>query len=104
MIGKIFGVLGALLFVGAAVIGALYVFDAPVGGTVSSKAQCESQGIVGIETDFFGISANADVGVLKCAALQVGNYVKYHVRSEHTIIYSEKGGVCLFDSDPDGEC
>lgn len=104
MIGKIFAVVGALIFVFAAVIGALYVFDAPVGGTVSSKDKCTTEGLVGIETDFFGVTANADVGIGKCAALQVGNYVKYHLRSEHTIIYSEKGGICLFDSDPDGEC
>lgn len=102
MIGKIFAVIGTLIFLGAAVIGGMFVFDAPVGGTVSSKDQCPTEGLVGISTDFFGLKANADVGVAKCAALQVGNYVKYHLRTGHTIIYSEKGGTCLYDSE--GEC
>ncbi|MGB1698202.1 MAG: hypothetical protein ACPHK8_07360 [Thermoplasmatota archaeon] len=97
MIGKIFAILGSLIFVGAAVIGGLFIFDAPVGGTVEDK-DCINN-LVDVKTDFFGLTSSAEVGAAQCASIQAGNYVKYYLRSERTSIFESKGGACIYDTE-----
>lgn len=99
MIGKIFAILGGLIFVAAAVIGGLFIFDAPVGGTIAHKKDCASEGLVAVETDFFGLKADVDVGIARCTSIQVGNYVEYHLRSGETSIYESKGGACIYNTE-----
>ena len=89
------GRLGALGLVAIAAGGA-YIADYGLEGTVVEK-RCPS---LTVETKLLGIRhTKDDVPLLQCGAIQVGNFVVYHIRSGRTLVYQSEGGRCLFDSD-----
>lgn len=109
------GVLGITLKVLLAVVvlvvlavGIAYAADAPVEATVTAK-QCGSgfaffgsaQGprTITVKTRIGGVAYTLhDVPDAQCQAVQVQNFVRYHVRSHRTILYQTQGGACIYDS------
>lgn len=97
---KIITIVAGVLIVGLALIGALYAFDVGVGATITDK-QCLQAGgsTVDVKSDFFGAGATLEVPFQQCGAIQKGNYVKFHIRSERSEIYESKGGACIYDTE-----
>jgi len=91
-------IVGIVLGVVILAVGVAYAADAPLDATIKQKNCTASQPTVTIVTDLFGITHALKMTHDKCSAIQNGNYVRYHLRSEHTQIYSTKGGACVFDS------
>ncbi len=87
-------VLGVLILA----IGVAYAADAPMDATIKEKKCTASQPTVTVVTDLFGITKSLKMTHDKCSAIQQDNFVRYHLRSGHTQIYSTKGGACVFDS------
>jgi len=85
------------------VAGVAYAADYGVGGTVEKKSRDPRTGeyVVHLGLDL-GPTFKQALGPDQWNCLREGNYVKYHVRSGHTIIYSEKGGRVLYDSEVPG--
>lgn len=79
-------------------IGVAYAADAPMDATIKEKNCAASQPTVTVVTDLFGITKSLKMTYDKCGAIQEDNFVRYHLRSGHTQIYSTKGGACVFDS------
>lgn len=79
-------------------VGVAYAADAPLDASIQEKNCAASQPTVGIVTDLFRITHTLKMTHDKCSAIQEGNFVRYHLRSGHTQIYSTKGGACVFDS------
>jgi hypothetical protein len=99
------GLLGALAAIAIlVVVGALgavawaystdYVLEADVKG---KRCGLDSLNVVSIHTRTFGIDHDV-VGVPQdeCTFIQVGDEVRYHIRSKHTTIYRD--GECVYDS------
>lgn len=107
----IIGVVGLVGALGATG-GILYATDFALEATIIDK-DCGGSGgsgplrvleapEVSVETKLFGISHTIqDIPIEQCSTVQVGNFVKYHVRSERTIIYENEGGKCIYDSHPE---
>jgi hypothetical protein len=100
------GLAQTILFVALGLVGLVaiaggiaYAADAPVDATITDKSCAGTSSTVTVVTDMFGIEHTLEMAPDKCAAIQKGNFVRYHLRSQHTIIYASKGGACLFDSE-----
>ena len=89
----------ALVAVGgtAAVGGYLYATDYALKADVTGT-DCTLENIVSVRTRTFGIDHDVrGVPEDQCNLLHPGDYVEYHVRTKHTILYRD-GAVC-YDSD-----
>ena len=91
-------IVGIVLGVVVLAVGVAYAADAPMDATIESKNCVSTEPTVSIVTDLFGIQHTLEMTHDKCSAIQPGNFVRYHLRSGHTQIFSTKGGICVFDS------
>ena len=98
LLHKILLGLGCLVGALVVVAGVAYAADAPLDATITEKNCAASTATVSIVTDLLGIRHTLDMAHDQCGAIQEGNFVRYHVRSGHTIIYASEGGSCMFDS------
>lgn len=104
---------GALLAIGGIWIGSFYLGDKAVEATIIDKS-CGlgpgSTSTVAVETKFPvpGIEHKLrEFPNDQCAILTAGkdgNFVQYHVRSSHTILYENEGGPCIWDSETGVGC
>ncbi len=95
---KIFTIVGAIVVVGGLILGGLWAFDIGVGATIEGK-RCVA-GEIDIKTQWFGAETTlTDVPAQQCAAIQNGNFVEYHIRSERTSIWASEGGQCIWDTE-----
>jgi hypothetical protein len=91
-------VVGVVAAVGITV-GVMYANDYGLEATVKDKECLPTASSVEVETKLFGIDHRVkDVPQDACGILQPGNFVRYHIRSQHTIIYEKEGGDCIYDS------
>lgn len=100
-----------LIVVVAAIGGIMYMTDTAVEATIVDK-DCGGGAITGgansqvtVKTKFPipGIETTLkDFDDRTCSIVRAGedgNYVKFHVKSERTIMYEREGGACVYDSD-----
>jgi hypothetical protein len=95
---RILLIVGIVLGVVIVAAGVAYAADAPLEATVEDKNCVSTQPTVSIVTALFGIHHTLEMTHDKCNAIQEGNFVRYHLRSGHTIIFAAKDGLCIFDS------
>lgn len=102
---------GGLIVLVAAIGGIMYMTDTAVEATIVDK-DCAG-GVIGggagsqvtVKTKFPipGIETTIkEFDDRTCSILRAGedgNYVKFHVKSERTIMYEREGGACIYDSD-----
>lgn len=85
------------------VAGLAYASDYGVGGTVEKKGQNAQTGAYYVNLGLdLGPSVKRELEQVQWNCLEEGNYVVYHLRSGHTLIYEKKGGRKLFDSEVPG--
>lgn len=88
-----------LLVVGAGAFGVFaYATDYGVEATVSKKECSSVPPKVTVTTKALSIVHTVDVTDQQCFVIKQGNFVKYHIRSERTIVYEKEGGRCVYDS------
>lgn len=95
---KVLIIVASVLGVLVLVAGIAYAADAPMDAKITEKQCAGPTSTVSIETLLFGIPHTLEMPPDKCAIIQPGNVVRYHLRSAHTIIYSAVDGPCVFDS------
>jgi hypothetical protein len=98
--------LGAVVAL-VAFAGIVYATDYGLQATVVGK-DCSLPGSSGtfplaapsvtIKTKIGGLRHTQSLPVDQCGAIQVGNFVVYHIRSGRTSIYQSEGGSCIYDS------
>lgn len=107
------GIVGGLMSLGAVA----YVADYGLEATIT-EVQCAGAGnpffpsllsadsMVTVQTQLFGVRHTAGLARDICAALRPNNYVVFHIRSGHTVIYQDSSKTrCLFDTEsPTGVC
>jgi hypothetical protein len=58
-----------------------------------------ARGQVQVTTKLFALEhAVTDIPAQQCLLLNPGNFVEYHLRTEHTRVFEFEGGNCLYDS------
>ena len=104
------GLVVALVAVG----GIVYLTDYGVEATVVSK-DCGATGgsnggglpfalrgasgpTVTVKTKVGGLRHTQDLPAQQCAAVPIGGFVVYHIRSGRTSLYQSEGGACIYDS------
>lgn len=75
-----------------------YATDQPVDATVQDKRCMPGDAQVTVKTKLFGVTRQVPLENTECAIINVGNFVEYHIRSGHTIVYETEGGKCVYDS------
>ncbi|MHB8634190.1 MAG: hypothetical protein ACYDBQ_09530 [Thermoplasmatota archaeon] len=101
---------GGAVAVVVALAGTAYASDYPVQATVTAKACASGSGFgvfsspagpgsVTVTTKLFGIQYTVhDLPATQCDAVQVNNFVVYHIRTQRTSLYDREGGSCIYDS------
>ncbi|MBI2078258.1 MAG: hypothetical protein HYT80_07820 [Euryarchaeota archaeon] len=98
LVGKLIG-LAVLLVVLVLGIGIwAYASDYAVEATVTKKDCAAAKPVVFVKTKMFGIEDSTEVSGHECGIIQVGNFVRYHLRTQRTIVYQAEGGTCVYDS------
>ncbi len=99
-IGRIIGLVLILVIVLLAAVGIFYATDQSIDATVT-ETSCESEddSSVTVKTKMFSIVHTTAIDQFACQQLDEGNFVEYHVRSGHTIVYDKEGGDCIWDSE-----
>jgi len=100
------GVIGGLLAIG----GIAYAMDVSIDAVVTQK-NCGGTGnpyfphvlgadsTVTVQTRLFGIGHTVSLSRDVCLALRPNNYVVYHIRSGHTVLYEDGSQThCMYDS------
>ena len=90
-----FGILVAAILV---LVGGAYALDAPIDATIREKNCMSTDPTVTVVTHLLGVVHTLKMTHDKCGIIQEDNFVRYHLRTGHTIIYSSEGGACVFDS------
>lgn len=93
-----------LLVIPAIVAGSLYIGDYGVEATVKETHCHLVPPNVVVETKAFSILTTQEIPDQSCAIIDEGNFVVYHIRSQHTILYEKEGGRCLYDSEKGHLC
>ena len=90
----------AVLVVAAVVVLVVFLFatDYGLAATVTKRDCAANPPAVTVTTKTFGITHAMPVTSEQCGVIRQGNYVVYHVRSQHTIIYEHQGGRCMYDT------
>ncbi|HUR63594.1 MAG TPA: hypothetical protein VM241_03845 [Candidatus Thermoplasmatota archaeon] len=96
--------LGAIVAL-AALAGIVYATDYGVEATVVSKDCGAGGGVVPlaapsvtVRTKVAGLRHTQGLPAQQCAAVPVGGFVVYHIRSGRTTLYESEGGSCIYDS------
>lgn len=98
VIGIILYAFGGLLVIGFAAGGIAYAMDAPLEATIIDK-ECNLGGSEAtVRTKLFGVQTAVEVEYDQCLVISDGNFVQYHIRTEHTKIYEREGGACIWDT------
>jgi hypothetical protein len=99
LIGAAIAVVVLLLVVG----GVAYASDYAVEATVVSKdcsGALRGNGSVTVQAKLLPIEYTATgLGAPECSAVNTGNFVKYHLRSERVSLYQSEGGRCIYDTE-----
>lgn len=96
-------IFGAVLVVVVGGGGFLYITDYQLDATVTGT-DCAHQSI-DVQTKQLNIKHTmTDVPTQQCAALHPGNFVQYHVRTKHTVVFNVEGGKCIYDSLDPARC
>ena len=101
----------ALVVVVAGIGVGFYVSDYGMEATVIDK-QCGSSGTGGsllqvswsitVKTKAFGIEHTLeDVPPEQCGLINKGNFVRYHLQSQRTIVWQAEGKSCIYDTHED---
>lgn len=99
LVGKLIG-LAILLVVVVVVLGVgAYALDYGVEATVTNTDCGASPPMVEVRTKLLGTTHDVPVSSNQCFAIQRGNFVVYHIRTERATIYDREGGRCLYDTE-----
>lgn len=98
LVGKIIGLAILLVVVVVVLAVGAYAVDYGVEATVTDTNCGASPPSVEVRTKLLGTAHQVPVSPNQCLAIQRGNFVVYHVRSERATIYEREGGRCIYDS------
>lgn len=99
-LGRILGAAILLVVVLGLGVAWFVATDQPIDATVKEKRCNGPLGTneVVVQTKWFGIKNTVQVDHQQCVLVPQDGFVRYHVRSGHTIIYETEGGTCVWDS------
>jgi len=98
LVGTIVRVALIVVVVVVALGGFLFATDYGLAATITKKDCSSNPPTITAKTNSFGIVHTMPVSGQQCGIIQPGNYVIYHIRSQHTTVYDRQGGRCMFDT------
>jgi hypothetical protein len=98
ILGKVvaIGLLLVVLVVGFAVFA--YATDYGVKAEVQDKQCSISPPFIVVKLKTFGNVDEVPVQAQQCFLMDRGNFVVYHIRTQHAVVYDREGGRCIYDS------
>lgn len=89
----------AMVAVLAVIGGIAYVADYGVDAKVTKVERAGGTCTVTVEPKLLPVSHTVtDLDAQTCFVVQEGNAVRYHVRSERTLLFDSDGGPCIYDT------